>query len=226
MSQQINLFNPIFLKKKRYFSAVTMAQALGLICVGTAVLSAYTNFRLSQLGKEAQTTTAQLAAVQAQVNKVDAQYGSREKSKSLEEEVQKAEADVKAMQQVFAVMEKGDFGNTQGYGEYMRAFGRQILSGVWLTGFSIYGAGSDISLQGRALKPDLVAAYITRLKREPILQGKSFSALDIHAPQAIPSAKADSITGKHQSAAGYVSFSLRSSGTAADQSVPSGATKQ
>jgi hypothetical protein len=226
MSQQINLFNPIFLKKKRYFSAVTMAQALGLIFVGTAVLGAYTNFRLSQLGKEAETTTTQLAAVQAQVNKVDAQYGPREKSKVLEEEVQKTEADVKALQQVFAVMENGDFGNTQGYGEYMRAFGRQILSGVWLTGFSIYGAGSAISLQGRALKPDLVAVYITRLKREPILQGKSFSALDIHAPQAIQSAKADSIAGKQQSAVGYVSFSLRSSGAMADQAVQSGATKQ
>jgi Tfp pilus assembly protein PilN len=226
MSQQINLFNPIFLKKKRYFSAVTMVQALGLIFVGTAVLGAYTNFRLSQLGKEAVTTTAQLAAVQAQVNKVDAQYGPREKSKSLEEEVQKAEAAVKALQQVFAVMEKGDFGNTQGYGEYMRAFARQIVSGVWLTGFSISGAGSEISLQGRALKPDLVAAYITRLKRESILQGKSFSALDIQAPQAVQSAKADPITGKQQTAAGYISFSLRSSGATAGQAVPSGGTKQ
>jgi Tfp pilus assembly protein PilN len=226
MSQQINLFNPIFLKKKRYFSAVTMAQALGLIFVGTAVLGAYTNFRLSQLGKEAETTTAQLTAVQAQVNKVDAQYGPREKSKSLEEEVQNAEAAVKALQQVFAVMEKGDFGNTQGYAEYMQAFARQIVSGVWLTGFSIYGAGSDISLQGRALKPDLVAAYITRLKRESILQGKSFSALEMQAPLAIRSAKSDPATSKQQTAAGYIGFSLRSSGATTDQAVPAGATKQ
>jgi Tfp pilus assembly protein PilN len=226
MSQQINLFNPIFLKKKRYFSAVTMAQALGMIVVGSAVLSAYTNYRLSQLGKEAVITTAQLAAVQAQLNKVNAQYGPRGKSKSLEEEVQKAEADVKVLQQVFAVMERGDFGNTQGYGEYMRAFGRQIVSGVWLTGFGIYGAGSDISLQGRALKPDLVAAYITRLKRERILQGKSFSALEMQAPQAIQSARSDPITGKQKTAAGYVSFSLRSSGATPEQVVPSGATKQ
>jgi Tfp pilus assembly protein PilN len=226
MSQQINLFNPIFLKKKRYFSAVTMVQALGLIFVGTAVLGAYTNFRLSQLGKEAVTTTAQLAAVQAQANKVDAQYGPRQKSKALEEEVQKAEAAAKALQQVFAVMEKGDFGNTQGYGEYMHAFARQIVSGVWLTGFSIYGAGSDISLQGRALKPDLVAAYITRLKREPILQGKSFSALEMQAPLVIGSAKSDPAMGKQQTAAGYISFSLRSSGATADQAVPFGATKQ
>ena len=31
MSQQINLFNPIFMKQKKYFSVTTMLQALGLI---------------------------------------------------------------------------------------------------------------------------------------------------------------------------------------------------
>ena len=36
MSQQINLFNPLFLEKKKYFSAVTMTQALGLIVLGMA----------------------------------------------------------------------------------------------------------------------------------------------------------------------------------------------
>ena len=34
MSQQINLYNPLFLEKKKYFSAVTMTQAIGLIVVG------------------------------------------------------------------------------------------------------------------------------------------------------------------------------------------------
>ena len=34
MAQQINLFNPIFLKQKRYFSATAMAQAGGLIVLG------------------------------------------------------------------------------------------------------------------------------------------------------------------------------------------------
>ena len=33
MSQQINLFNPLFLRQKRYLSATTMVQGLGIIAV-------------------------------------------------------------------------------------------------------------------------------------------------------------------------------------------------
>ena len=41
MSQQINLFNPIFLKQKKYFSVVTMLQALLLIVLGSMLFFAY-----------------------------------------------------------------------------------------------------------------------------------------------------------------------------------------
>lgn len=210
MSQQINLFNPIFLKQKKYFSAATMAQALALIFVGSAVLGVYGSYRFSALTKEAEASAAQLAAVQAKFNKISAGNGPRQKSKALEEELQKAEVETKAMQQVLAVMQKGEFGNTAGYAEYMRAFSRQIMSGVWLTGFAIYGAGTDISLQGRALKPDLIPAYLTRLKQEPVLKGKSFSAFELQAPQN--GAKKDAVA-----TAAYVEFSLQSSGLIKDQ---------
>ena len=40
MSQQINLFNPLFMRKEKYFSARTMLQSLGLIVLGLVVLYA------------------------------------------------------------------------------------------------------------------------------------------------------------------------------------------
>ena len=41
MSQQINLFNPLFMRKEKYFSARTLLQSLGLIVLGLAALYAY-----------------------------------------------------------------------------------------------------------------------------------------------------------------------------------------
>jgi hypothetical protein len=41
MSQQINLYNPLFLRKQKYFSARTMLQSLGLIAVGLLALYLY-----------------------------------------------------------------------------------------------------------------------------------------------------------------------------------------
>ncbi|WP_334190917.1 PilN domain-containing protein, partial [Noviherbaspirillum sp.] len=178
MSQQINLFNPIFLKQKKYFSAVTMAQALGLILLGSALLSAYTNYRVTELAREADATTAQLASAQAQLNKLNAEFGPRQKSALIEQQTKAAELEVAELKQVVDFLTRGEFGNTNGYSEYMRAFSRQIVPDLWLTGFAISGAGSEIALQGRALKAELVPAYISKLKRETVLQGKSFAALE------------------------------------------------
>ena len=41
MSQQINLFNPVFLKQKKVFSAVNMVDAMAALIVGVAVFYAY-----------------------------------------------------------------------------------------------------------------------------------------------------------------------------------------
>ena len=41
MSQQINLYNPLFLKREKHFSARTMVQALGIIALGLAALYVY-----------------------------------------------------------------------------------------------------------------------------------------------------------------------------------------
>jgi Tfp pilus assembly protein PilN len=218
VSQQINLFNPIFLKQEKLFSAAAMAQALGLILLGLAALTAYSYFQLSSLSQQAVASTTQLALAQAQLAKVTAEFGPRQKSKSLEDDIQKTEIEVKSLQQVFDILQKGEFGNTKGYAEYLRAFSRQILGGVWLTGFSIYGAGSEIGLQGRALQPELVPAYISRLKREPAMQGKSFATLEMQLPPAGLAGKGGPATARQRVPASYIEFNLQSSGMMKEQS--------
>lgn len=213
MSQQINLFNPIFLKQKKYFSAVTMAQALGLILCGAALLSAYTNYRVAELAREADATSMQLASAQAQLNKLTAEFGSRQKSAMLEEQAKVAESEVAGLKQVVGILTRGEFGNTNGYSEYMRAFSRQIVPGLWLTGFNVSGAGSEIALQGRALRAELVPAYISKLKRESVLQGKSFAALEMQLPIIAQPANARpaSPPASQGSTPAYIEFNLQSS---------------
>lgn len=222
MSQQINLFNPIFLKQKKYFSAVTMAQALGLILIGCLGLGAFANFQLAALAKDAKATSAQLAQVQAQLNQVSATAGSRQKDSVLEEAVRHAETEVQSLQQVTEVLKKEEFSNTRGYAEQMRAFARQIVNGVWLTGFTIDDAGTEIGLQGRALRPDLVPMYINRLKLEPVLRGKSFDALDMQAVQPPVQAgnKTDVAAAGTRGPASYIEFSLQSSATGGAKDAP------
>lgn len=203
MSQQINLFNPVFLKQKKYFSSTAMLQAILLLLVGFALLTGYAKYRVVNLRKEAAAAQAQLGVFEAQLTKAKVDFAPRAKSPTLEAEIQQTETEMKSLKQVFSVLQNGDFGNTKGYSSYLAAFSRQIVDGIWLTGVSLAGAGNDIAIQGRALRAELVPVYMSRLKREPIMQGKSFGSLDIQIPPP------DSSAAKAGPGAAYVDFNLR-----------------
>lgn len=186
MSQQINLFNPIFLKQKKIFTAVPMAEALGVIVVGALLLTWYASQSIARLEQEADAGKAALAKREQQLVKANAQFAPRAKDARLEAELTEAEAELKALHDVSSVLQGGALGNTLGYAEYFRAFSRQNVSGLWLTGVSIHGAGNDIGLQGRAMQATLIPNYIARLTGEKIMHGKTFASLDIGRPEAEP----------------------------------------
>jgi hypothetical protein len=204
MSQQINLFNPIFMKQKKYFSVVTMLQALGLIVAGSAIFYAYAAYEVNALAQQSVDTNKRYTLEQNRLARYLSEYSPQKETQQQEKELRKLEAQATTQQDLIDTLKSGAIGNTTGYSEYLRAFARQVVPGLWLSGFDIEGDGAQISLRGGVLSPSLVPAYILRLNREKIMQGKSFAALQIQQP-----------TGKDGKpvAGRYVEFKLRSSET-------------
>lgn len=200
MSQQINLFNPVFLKQKKVFTAVAMAQALGVLVAGALAVAFYARQNVAVLEQEANNGSARLAQREQRLAKVKAEFAPRRKSAALEAQLAQAEARTKALRDVAGVLERGELGNTQGYAEYFKALARQNLSGVWLTGVSVGGAGHELAVQGRALDAALVPAYLGRLTHEQVMRGKAFGSLKISQAVAKDGA----------AAAQFVEFSLES----------------
>ncbi|MEC4722998.1 PilN domain-containing protein [Noviherbaspirillum sp. CPCC 100848] len=226
MSQQINLFNPALLKQKQHLSAVTMAQGLAVILVGAVAFAGYARVQTRELAAQAAAATAQLDGAKAQLAKVVAEHAPRQKSQELAAHVQRLETEVDEQRKAFEIVRRGGVGDTQGYSGYLRAFSRQIVEGLWLTGFTIDSVAKRMELQGRALQPELVPAYIHRLGQEPVMQGKSFAQLMMSRPEA--EAQRNGQGGTQGSAAPdrrqpakYLEFVLKSSGEA-----PAGTAKQ
>lgn len=182
MSQQINLFNPIFLKQKKYFSSWAMLQSLGAIVLGMLAFYAYAHYEVGKLGGSATQSAKRLQTEQSRLTKVAAEFAPDIDAKLLEGQVAQMELQLAARQKVLAVLQGGELGNTAGFSEYLRAYSRQAIGGLWLTGFAIHGAGNQMALDGRAIKADLVPAYIRRLNQEKIMQGKAFAAMEIGLP--------------------------------------------
>lgn len=204
MSQQINLFNPIFLKQKKIFGAVPMLQALGVIVLGVLAISWLAQQRVDELRQRAASGQALLAGREARLAKANADFAPRQRSASLQADVATAQAQLGSLRQVEAVLNGGALGNTAGYAEYFRAFARQNVQGLWLTGLSIVGAGKDIGVQGRAMQATLIPDYIARLTAEKIMSGKTFGSLQIDrpmvdyaAPAAAPASASASASAAH-----------------------------
>jgi hypothetical protein len=183
VSQQINLFNPVFLKQRKVFSALAMARALGVFALGLAAFTVYSIMSADALSAQATALESQLKLKEARMVEVDAKYPPRKKSPQLEQELATAEAQLHAMDEISVILTRGEFGNTKGYAEYFRAFARQNVSGLWLTGVTISGAGDEIDIHGRALQAQLVPGYIGKLAAEPVLKGKTFANLRIGQPR-------------------------------------------
>lgn len=177
MSQQINLYNPLFLRKEKYFSARTMAQSLGLIALGLIALYAYALVQTRGLERTAADYGAQLTAQRGQL----IQLSGRGRSKLLEAEIARLSADVQARRGVLQVLQGGEIGNTEGFSRYFAAFGRHAMRGIWLTGFSIGESGNELRIRGRVLYPDLVPSYIKELNQEDVMRGRLVTELKLVA---------------------------------------------
>lgn len=209
MSQQINLFNPAFLKKESAVAVMLLLKILGIAVVALIVGSIVISYQTAKLRTRSLGITTQITAAQEQIAKLDASYIPRPKSQTLTQEIERRQSEEKALQQVFEVLKKDEFGNRKGYSAFLKAFARQSREGVWLTGLSIMGSGSEITLQGRALQASLVPAYLERLKDEPVMQGKSFSSLGMQVPVTVAAA---TLPGAHTPMK-FIEFDLRSTST-------------
>ena len=183
MSQQINLFNPLFLKQKRYFSVLAMLQGLALIALGSLLFYGYALYQVAQLSKQSEEMGNRYVAEQAKLAKLNSEFSPQRAGQLLAEEQKQLEAQVVAQEKLLDMLKSGAIGNTEGYSEYMRAFARQSIKGLWLTGFDIVGDGAQMSLSGAVINPQLVPSYIQRLNKEKIMRGKTFATLKMQQPK-------------------------------------------
>ena len=178
MSQQLNLFNPVFLRQKKYFSSRTMVRGLGIVVLGFFIVYAVQRFQLAQWEKQLAESEEQFMAVQRQVTQFAAE-GKRVPSKALEDEAERLDAQADSQEAVLTGLESGALGSTQGFSPYMLAFARQTISGVWLTGFTARGAEGPVSIRGRMLRQELLPTYLRMLAKEEALRGRGFTELQI-----------------------------------------------
>ncbi len=181
MSQQINLLNPLLKKQRDFLSLRNMLQALGFIVIGSLLFYGYAFYVAKELTKQYDESVQRYNAEQANLARFAQELSPQRSNEILQAEVSRLEKELDTQKELGDALKSSAGGSTPVFSEYMRAFSRQIVPGLWLTDFMVTGDGLEISLSGRALAPELLPIYIQRLGKEQIMQGKTFSTLEIKA---------------------------------------------
>lgn len=182
MSQQINLYNPAFLKRRDFLTARPLAAVAGALLFLVIVAAAWGSFQAKQKQAEADDLATRLKDRQAEVVVLTAQITGRKPDPAMLAQVDDSKLQLKARQEVMAAVEGGAIGSFEGFSEFLRGFARQAPQGLWLTGFTIGSGGKDMEIRGRMLADTLLPEYVKRLSAEKAFKGRSFAGLDLRRP--------------------------------------------
>ncbi|MDQ2069873.1 PilN domain-containing protein [Natronospira bacteriovora] len=179
MNQNINLYQPIFRRQRKVFSAETMLMMLVLIIAGMTVITFWSQWRYSQLQSQLDQLEAQETQALERLASLERTLPRREESPALRRAVEAAEQDRALKQRALEVLDNGALGQQQGFSEHLEALGRQRIEPVWLTGIRLREGGQQLRLIGRTWEADQVPVYLQRLSRETVFAGTDFRTMVI-----------------------------------------------
>jgi uncharacterized small protein (DUF1192 family) len=182
VNQQINLYQPIFRRQKKVFSAIAMLQVCGIFLVVFASIYLYGQTKLQPLQEQSIQVRADIAKMNAQLSKMENSAAAVSPSKLVENEIARLSAELQKRQQIKDMLESQTLGNTAGLSSFMTAFARQHVQGMWLTKITVSNGGRNLGLQGKTLTSELLPQYLTRLAGEDVLNGMSFNVLNLSRP--------------------------------------------
>lgn len=187
MQQQINLYQPIFRRQRKQYSARAMVQTVAVVCTGLAVAYGYGWWRVHGLQREVAMLSAQKAVAAHQLSAVQSAYSPRPKSVLLEQEIVRIERQLEATRTIADLLASGNVGTRQGFSARLAALARQHVPGTWLRSVRIEEGGRRIVIVGSALAPELVPELVQRLTAEAAFAGSGFEQLELTRPQDAPS---------------------------------------
>ena len=179
MAQQINLCTPIFLTQKRYFSAQTMAQALGVFVLLGGALSGYWNWTLKTLGAGYQQTVAnnqrEIDRLRAAIklNKDNAAPADA----ALVQNLQAGQTELQQREQLLTELRRGLLREGYGHAARLQLVARTIPPQVWVT--ALRADDQRLELSGYTLEPAVLNGWMERLAQSPLLEGQQLRAVKV-----------------------------------------------
>ncbi len=117
MNQQINLYQPIFRRQEKVFSAAMMLQTISLFIGLLAAIYFYGQYQINPLEKQLMNTNAALVKLRSQVDKYRQETEQQGKSKLLEDEISRLQKELDKRRKVRDILASQQIGSGPGFSD-------------------------------------------------------------------------------------------------------------
>ena len=178
MAQQINLLTPILLAPRRYFSALTMLQATGLLLAVGFAAALWLQQRDRNAEAQHQQLMAQYAAERQQLMVARAALPAPLDAATVQQQLLPLEAGNAQRRALLQVL--GDEGGAQAgkrHSDLLALIARSLPEAAWLS--ELRHAPGRVELVGGTLDTAVLRPWLTQLAAHPLLAGQELSALRV-----------------------------------------------
>jgi Tfp pilus assembly protein PilN len=177
MAQQINLLTPILLAPKRYFSALTLLQATGLLLVTCLAAALWLKQRDRQAELEHLAMLERYAAERQALQVARAGLPAPQDALALQQQLQPLQAGNIERQTLLQTLTGGGARDGRRHSDLLALVARSLPESAWLS--ELRHAPGRVELIGGTLDTAQLRPWLTRLSAHPLLAGQELSALRV-----------------------------------------------
>lgn len=190
MSQQINLLNPALIRPRDWVSLKNVAMIYALAIVVMLMLYRFAQSDLEQMQEQRNAAVTKYEAAQVALITASSKKNSQMNVLEQEQALQTLKKRAEMQSKLISTFKYVQADNGHHILDYMQGFARQVMPGVWLTGFKLHAFEKNITLSGRALQADKVPPFLEHLGQAAVFKGQLFSGLKIQGVTLFDEAKA------------------------------------
>jgi Tfp pilus assembly protein PilN len=182
MHQQINLYQPVFRRQHKVFSAVTLAQMVAVVLVLLLAILGHTRWTLAGMQDSAATLQQQHAHLQAQMVSLEEAQRTPD-TEAVDAEIEQLSSSIEQRQALLAQFAQLALQHQHGFSSHFKILAEQHLPGLWLDGVTVNAQG-EIEVRGTALEEKLVPLYLQGLAKRPDLSATAFETVAMNRAES------------------------------------------
>jgi hypothetical protein len=183
--QHLNLYTQLeqkveisFSGKQQLWAVLSVAGLMVVVYLGLLVGG-------NSLEQRLRTLEQQQEMVAADLEQLNLQKSREMKNDTLLNEIKALEKDIVFRRKLLVNIDP-DSTKVRNFSEHLAGLGRQQIDGMWFTEIHLLGAGEQLALIGKTLKPEYVPRYLQKLSKEQAFQGHQFRVLRMNTTTDTP----------------------------------------